>query len=696
VSIPNALVSWSRLVMQGLDMVARLPMRGYTSPLDRRTFEKIGKLMQSREGTAGGIQGNTINLKQMRDAAEPTIACYQAITNTRLEITQFHRGGMLGDNALLRGDLSGGYRVRLNNYESQPIVSVLGLEVEEEVTLDNDATANYLRPVMPFWQEMDMRYIEAENICWRTRDLDWRNDERQSEPDVGPDADKPHLFNTTGPAALQVATGPFRFTGANTRVLPLLADPDKLDELVAARLPDPEGVGHFEAYGRYVYMVVNSFGHMYSESNDVGRWADKTVEFLVPVLWRDGKDGQLITVGSFCPFIFNSSAIGVTTGREVYGWPVAEAQIMSPRNVWLEDEGPIADVKPCLDVKALVYPALGVGQESEWRTLIEVDDGNLVDEHDHETWRAIADDWGRKIKSDVSRMAQAVSDDAEGFLDLKTLALDILGNGEGFNRFSFKEFRDAKLTDRACYQALVRRRTIVERIHDLREMEDRAHVKLHFYPTHPIVEQLGLVVQSSYVAETGRVDCLQPSRQFYIKADIRTEMPENICTRSLSGRWKVPKRAPGYFQEEKPVRVGRDLARYVVDPEADIGPHPFQPGDDNPRRLRHKCKLWRDHTRGSAEEAKRMSRARAAQVVQDSAFEPQMVVHSILSGEWEHRGTPRWRQAERQKERKEKPVEQLPDFVVRRDSVGSASDELFPETVPNVGTDADYWSPDGG
>jgi hypothetical protein len=67
-----------------------------------------------------------------------------------------------------------------------------------------------------------------------------------------------------------------------------------------------------------------------------------------------------------------------------------------------------------------------------------------------------------------------------------------------------------------------------------------------------------------------------------------------------------------------------------------------------------------------------------------------MVIHSMLSKEWENRSNPRWQQAKRD----ETPLKPLPTFVIRRDSVGTAKDELFPEHVENVGSDADYWSPD--
>ena len=174
VSIPKAMVGWSNLAFQGLDLMTRLRLRGFSPDVDRGALARISQFMKPQENDSNGIQGNTINLKQMRDASNPDIACYQAITNAKMEVTRFHRGGMLGDLALLRGDMSGGYRIRLNEFESQPIISVLGLEVEEEDTIGDEVTTSFLRPVMPFWQEMDMRYLEATNVCWRTSKLEWR------------------------------------------------------------------------------------------------------------------------------------------------------------------------------------------------------------------------------------------------------------------------------------------------------------------------------------------------------------------------------------------------------------------------------------------------------------------------------------------------------------------------------------------
>jgi hypothetical protein len=596
---------------------------------------------------------------------------------------------------MLRGDTSGGFRIRLNRYESQPIIDVLGLEVAEEQTHD-DVTSSYLTPVMPFWQEMDLRYMEASNICWRTREFDWRTDEVEMEPE--PEVDDPHLYNTTGSAGLQVATGPFTFVNTTIRVLPLLACPKRLQGVVEECLPN--GVADFEAYGRYVYMIITSFADMHSESNDMGEWADKKVEFAIPVRWRDKTKHDLVSAGYVSPFVFSNSTIGVTTAREVYGWPVVEAQILSPNNVWLNESGPVADVSPFLDLKAEVFPALNVGQESEWRTVLEVGEGNLIGWQNQQDWNAVADHWGRELKSDVTRMAAAAQD--ERFEDLRALALEILGNGQALNQFSFKQFRDAASTELACYQALVRRRTIIERVHDLREMEDRTHVKVHQYPTQPIVEKLGLVVQNSFLTANGRVDCLQPSRHFFMKANLRVELPENVCWRSLSDEWHVPKKPkPGYFREQCRGEVGRDLIDYLDKGRCELSPSPFREEDQNPQRLRHKCALWS----AAASDELRLTRPQAAGVVGDDKFEPQMVVHAMLSGEWDHFGNPRWYQREEREKLNKKgegepetPVDSLPMFVIRRDSVGKASDELFPkkERVPNVGSGADYWSPPDG
>ena len=63
-----------------------------------------------------------------------------------------------------------------------------------------------------------------------------------------------------------------------------------------------------------------------------------------------------------------------------------------------------------------------------------------------------------------------------------------------------------------------------------------------------------------------------------------------------------------------------------------------------------------------------------------------MAIHAMLSREWVHWGETRWLRT------KDEPggSTQLPHFVLRRDSVGTSADDLFPESES---VDKEYWSP---
>ena len=681
VSLPRALATWSSLLAEGFDLVTAPAMRGYTA-IDRQALPNlVASALGSLDGFTRSFQNNNVNLKQFRDAEQPLDVCYQALTNARITVTKFIRGGMLGDLALVRGDASGGFRVRLVRYDSQPVIETLGLHVSEESS-DGGERVAVLEPVLPFWTELDLRYEAGENICWRTKELDWRNRSFASVPGHDGSTSAPghpagsHRYNTTGSAGFQVATGPFRFPGATLRILPLLADRDRLQALCDQYLnfagsDRANDVNRFEVWGRYVYLVATSFESMSAETNNMGIWADKRVEFAVPIRWYEkGRSGELLaSTGFFSPFMYSDSGIETTTGREVTGWPTVEATIQSPPNPWLGNQGPFADVTPLLELSTDVFPALYVGQQSAWRTLLEVVDGNLLGWQARTDWNHVAEGWGAEIKRDLQSMAERAQ--APEFEKLRALSLEVLANRAPLNQISLKQFRDAEDPTRACYQALVRCRTVIERIHDLREQEARVHVKIHRYPTQPIVDALGLVVQSSEQQDGVVVQCLQPSRPFYAKVDLRAELGQHLCWRAGTERWRRPTEGPSeppYFLDGGATGVSPDLVDLA---------------DSRPQRLRDSLQRWQ----AQVGDELRLGREQAAAAVQ-ADLEPQMVIHALLSHEWEHWGNPRWWQA------REHRIRQLPDFVVRRDSVGTAADELFPQRVDGVGEDADYWAPE--
>jgi hypothetical protein len=76
------------------------------------------------------------------------------------------------------------------------------------------------------------------------------------------------------------------------------------------------------------------------------------------------------------------------------------------------------------------------------------------------------------------------------------LALELLALGAPINSLVLKQYRAGDDVGKACYQALVRTQRSIQRIYDLREIDERVHVRLHRYPGHPIAQTLGLQVKS--------------------------------------------------------------------------------------------------------------------------------------------------------------------------------------------------------
>ncbi|MEQ8859043.1 MAG: acetoacetate decarboxylase family protein [Pseudomonadales bacterium] len=695
INLSKAMLGWSRLMMQSFESLTTPAMRGY-SPIDRETLPNLATVaMRYVNVFTENFQANTINLKQMRDASDPTRACYQALTNARMEILQFRRGGMLGDTTLATGDPCAGFSLRLHRYPSHPIIDTLGLDVAEETTHEGERIAT-LKPVLPFWQEVDLRYLTGENIAWRVKhpvQARWRNATREQprDPQKTVSANDLGLYNTIGSGGLQVATGPFRFPNATIRVLPLLANRERLEAFFKPYGPSelgdgatrsllgevPSEIARFRPWGRYVYLIITSFDQTSSESNNMGRWADKQIQFAVPVLWYQGE--RLVSSGFVSPYMFSNSTIGATTDREVNGFTTVEAAIDSPANAWLADAGPVVDVQSLMRLSMSVFPALNVGQESELRTLMEVVDGHLVGWQDRRTWNEVAETWGKAAKEDAQSMhRRSLENGGSRFTHLRALALELLANRLPFNQFSFKQFRDAERPLQACYQELVKTRTVIERIHDLREIEKPLHVKISRYPTQPIVDELGLLVHSRHTSRDADVDCLAPLRPFYLKADLRVELADNICWRSGSTTWSLPPMRLGRARDDAP---GPGRPYFQLDGPTAVSGDMVPAADHRPQRLRktvqenHGTRLDREVARGAL----------------TSDLEPQMVVSATLSREWGHWGNPRWYKAQQQTPR----IAQLPDFVIRRDEVGMAKDELFPENqrVSNVGDEADYWAP---
>lgn len=540
----------------------------------------IGPLLGSRAAGAAGANSpslafENVTVKQFRDAQEPDRACYKALVASTMGVERLNECGLLGDVNLLRGDVSGGYTVRIHRYASQPIIESLGLEVADTVKQTDGSSVALLKPTFPFWTDVDLFYGGGRVICSRTHGEGDDDSDRwvDEQPDaVHPGAPPPEAallhsdYNTALGAATQPVAGPFEFPDVTLQVYPLQAERARLDDCLEQYLNGPlAGTGlRFEPFGSFVYLLVSvtgdQLGTMWSTANNIGWWAEREVSFCVPV--KCYRDGELVSVGMVAPFIYASNGRAVITDREVNGRPSVEASIDSPRDPWLTSSGPNKG-RRLLHMQTEAFPALHLGQKAERCTLLEIDERDVLPYNDDVGWRMVADSWGEKLVEDLKRRTRQRLAQAGAVQDAKALALELLAHEAPIGWINIKQYRDAADTQRACYQAAVQVTRSITRVYDIREIEHRVHVRVHRLSGHPIVETLGLQVKSVDSGSGQVVENLQPIRPFWMRVSLKEDLGRVLAWRAIDERWQLAGagRAPAFFRDAGETRVGGSLGQ---------------------------------------------------------------------------------------------------------------------------------------
>jgi len=527
---------------------------------------------------------NSVNLKQSPRSDNPKLICYQALTNGPMHATAVNGGGLLGEERTFLGDLSGGYTIALHKYSSLPIARTLGLEVEREWRGDGVDVAS-LKPVMPFWVNVNVKYEQGVNLAWRTRSGIWRGaNGAPLDPPYPPDkpADAPR-FNTTTGSSLDNITGPFHFAGTTVRVLPLLACRKNLEEFLKTRIndalddsadpgnrrrqpgarlalwarpapppsvdtQDPQAteVKSDESPYAYIYLTATSLGDVTSGTNNVGDWAKYELSFLIPVKWeKEHEDGRWTVkgVGLFPAFSFVDNAPAAVSRSEVLGIPTNRAAFVSPENVWLKEADTDLGVKQTLvrmDIE--VFPAIGVGQQAAMHPVVEIiardNDAGIGDPAS----RATPLEWAEILRSELEAKKAIRRVSKKECKTARALALELLGNKIPVSLFALKQVRDVVDPSRACYQSLVRVSRMLEEIVDLREIEETLRVRIHDFPTFNPVESLGIVAKRLREEGSGIIYATQAVRPFYIRATLH-EGGERLLSRSGTRAWKLGRNA---------------------------------------------------------------------------------------------------------------------------------------------------------
>lgn len=575
---------------------------------------------------------NTLNLKQFRSATSQTAACYQALTNSRMQVTRFNAAGTLGALGMLAGDVSGGYSIQITQWPSLPIVDMLGLRAVERRP-DGDVDVITLKPVAPFWYDVDMTYNLGRNVASRSTDDQWRREGGAPYPEVPakvdgpPGADVTALppYNNTLGTYSQAMVGPFLYPSVLARVLPLLAKREvvqsSLDSLFGSLTEADRRIEVWSdcAEHAYVYLVATNYGQVASTTNDIGSWTQEGISFMVPVVFQRLREGmspddneawEPITVGLVPLAAYTNGSTEAITATEVMGIPTNQAIFDKPPMQWLE-QPPLEQkkVQSMLRVSVDLLPGLTTAQKMEKRQLIEIlEHDDLPQVESPRRW----DEWCTTLREEAVRKTEVGHTTGGTVQALRLLALSPLARARPIHIFTLKQIRDDREIDSACYQSLTMIDQVWTELFDIEESPHRTRVKIDQYPSFPVVEKLGLIPCDVRVRDGNIAYIMEPVRPFTVRYQMKQPLATRLYWRDGVNAWTpaAPEPwAPG---------LGKKLPGDV---EVALGEG--DPGD----LAQIVSRYLREHGPTLAD-----GTAQDMQVVQ--AIGPQTVLESILSREW--------------------------------------------------------------
>ena len=585
----------------------------------------LGKMFKDLVTMPPKLYGNTLNLKQFRGSRSGT-ACYQALVNAKMQIKRFNAGGLLGSTDLMRGDPSGGYVINLHRLPAFPIIESLGLEVESEYKKEGVSVAS-LRPLVPCWASLDLRYERGSRICWRTEDATWVPWIEKPEADGGgvermpaldlmsptdsvarakgpvPDHDTSKTstpYNTTLGAAAVPVSGPFDFFNSSVRVLPIRAKSEKLleafpkglDSTLVETFPEIEGAdfkfepvrdpgvdADADPYDSWVFLVVTTHHSMSSSTNDIGWWAKRELAFafLVKAEFPESSEDSAHHDGYaeqaqeprkplywlYWPYQFSDSPIAVTEGREVLGLPTSFAELCRGQDPWIGPDGTNAN-RVLLQLKTKDFPALGVGAGDIERVVLEIE-GSPSKVSDSETESSLVARFREEHFPDQAGSGGSDPDPQEGSSYFA---------GIHFSNLSLKQFRDEENPNRACYQALVAFERGIGSIaqgdtdFELRPLVGDLSVRFHDSALWDITSALGLKARLTHNAEGSITAVCEVEEPFELKTDIRSHLPTTLISRSVASHWRPGSRALTYLKwrlEKAGISESSDIAETAQD-----------------------------------------------------------------------------------------------------------------------------------
>jgi hypothetical protein len=489
---------------------------------------------------------NNITIKQFPDIHKPHLACYQAIVNSPMGVKRLQAAGLLGESNLALGDLAAGYSIRIHDSLLHPIVDSLGLEVHATQTSTSSHKVSVLKPIFPYWSEIDLNYGVGDLLSEQYLPFSAAND--GSEAAQSPESSEAdYAYNSIVGAAATPVQGPFEIPDLFVRVYPIKAKKDVLSKFVASynttetesglgrrlQLWAPENMA--DQNECMVYLVLKSVdacsGVVWSESASPDWLTANSFEICFPVVLAPVDDSRKVGTADsvcsntkakvilICPYVFSDSSRATMSDREVNGRPTQKSVIASSDDLFADMTDSFSpSVRTVLSVES--FDSFGDGEEAQLRPLIEI-----------APRMSTADGLDSQVSDDKTQANSASKMGSIMFSYYPRISLDKLKAMEGasvpfsIDFLGLKQFRDAENPSLACYKALVRRRTTLLATKNYGPIEESVAIRIHKSASFPMVEHLGLVSQPVVGSSDGSlVFEMEPVDPFWFQVAVREDL----------------------------------------------------------------------------------------------------------------------------------------------------------------------------
>jgi hypothetical protein len=276
-----------------------------------------------------------ITFKQFRDAVTPKKACFQGIVETQMRVDSIKDARLMSD--LSAPDSSAGVTIALLHDDAQPVVKMLGIQTETNGA-PNPKGMVLIKPLMPFWVQMDISMGCALRQVWRTPWTDWT--ENMDAPSLK--APAPIDYVELGSGARDELCAPFEIKTVplRMRVLPLKADWEQLKTLVQGVFTDKLEIAPMDKIDGdgVVCLILSGFSGLTADHPKDRSYNDFELTFAVPIKWRpfDVVDAPY-TYGLFPAYTFVGEAWNAATSFEVYGRLAMQSSFSGPTGLWNDE-----------------------------------------------------------------------------------------------------------------------------------------------------------------------------------------------------------------------------------------------------------------------------------------------------------------------------------------------------------------------